>query len=124
MNPFHFIILSLAAYRLTHLVVFDQIFTPIRDLFVTRDSPNKTFTLQGGRLRRFIGNILKCPWCAGLWVSALIIISYHYFETITYQICLLLAIAAIQSLMETGWMKSVGFPEMKESKEETKWTND
>ncbi|QGQ97026.1 DUF1360 domain-containing protein [Paenibacillus psychroresistens] len=122
MTSLTLIILALACYRLTHLIVFDLIFAPIRDLFVTRDFETMTFTLQGGRIRSVIGRILICPWCSSLWVSVLITISYYYFESITYWICLLLTLSAFTSLIETAWMKSVGFPGMKPStnKEENK----
>lgn len=70
-----FIIISLAAYRLTHLLVFDKITEPVRSLFVTRDfhGPLKTFTLHGGPLRRFIGKALICHWCTGIWASAALV---------------------------------------------------
>jgi hypothetical protein len=106
------IILSLACYRLTHLIVFDLIFAPIRNLFVKRDFSTMSFYLQGGPIRRFIGSIVNCFWCTGLWISFILTIAY--FQTFNLSVFLqALAVAAIASLIETAWMKSVGFPEMR-----------
>lgn len=115
---FDFIIICLAAYRLTHLLVFDKIFEPVRNLFVTREfnGPLRavTYTLHGGRLRRFIGKMLNCHWCAGIWVSFGLVLACRAAYDVTIWICLALAAAAFLSLIETAWTKAVGMPEMKE----------
>lgn len=115
-----FIIFSMAAYRLTHLLVFDKIVEPIRNLFVKRDfsGPVPTFTLQGGKLRRFIGKLLNCHWCAGIWVAGGMALTYRMFPGAANWIFLALAAAAALSLIETAWLKIVGFPEMREKSRE------
>ncbi|MGO4496473.1 DUF1360 domain-containing protein [Paenibacillus sp. 2RAB27] len=117
MNILTFIILSLAVFRITHLFVFDKITEPIRKRFVTRgfDGQNITFTLQGGNVRRLIGNIVNCYWCAGIWVSAIVIGGYLLSPTITFYISYIFALSSVQALIETKLLKSVGMPiEMKE----------
>lgn len=119
MNPFTFIILCLASYRITHLLVFDTIFYPIRNRFVIRyfemDYSTRQykayFKLQGGRFRQFIGKILLCFWCAGVWSAIGITALYAVAPDITIWLMYILAIAAVQSLMEQGWTKAVGYPE-------------
>jgi hypothetical protein len=115
------IILSLAVYRLTHLIVFDKIFEPIRNLFVIRDFYYMEFWLQGGTFRRAIGMIMICPWCSSLWVSFILTIAY-YQQLSIFIFLQVLAYSAVASLIETAWMKFVGFPEMKPGtqKEENK----
>lgn len=109
-----FIIICLATYRLTHLMVFDKIFEPIRKLFVLR-SPGEmkgqfvlTYELQGGPVRQFFGNVLNCFWCAGIWVAAAIVIAYRLWPDISIWVYYALAAAAVQSLLEQRWVKSVG----------------
>ncbi|MDF2652126.1 MAG: hypothetical protein K0Q73_7931 [Paenibacillus sp.] len=114
-----FIILALAVYRLTHFIVFDKLFENIRKNFVTRgfDGQNITFTLQGGNVRRFIGSILNCYWCTGIWVSGLFIVGVYTVPQVTTAISWLYALAAVAALIETKLLKSVGAPlEMKEVK--------
>lgn len=113
-----FIVLSLAAYRLTHLLVFDKIFEPIRNFFVKRDfsGPIPSYTLQGGLIRSYMGKLLICPWCAGIWVSGFLTLAcWKFYETAIW-ICYWLAAAAVLSLIETFWMKKVGYPELVEKR--------
>lgn len=110
------ILIALATYRITHLVVFDQIFVPIRNLFVRRryrqvaGQPVIFYDLQGGRLRQFIGKIMNCPWCASVWIGALLTALYVYGPRGVTWVYVFLAAAAITGLAETWWTKTVGFP--------------
>lgn len=123
MTFLHLIILSLAAFRLTHLIVYDKIFEPIRNMFVKRDFSGMRignypiYELQGGRIRRTIGTIMNCHWCAGLWVSAVMVYGFYSvteFNDIPMFFYMILAVSAIVSLLETVWQKVVRFPEMME----------
>jgi hypothetical protein len=117
MNIPTFIILALAVYRITHLIVFDKIFEPIRKHFVTRgfDGQNITYTLQGGFVRRYIGKIINCYWCTGIWASAGFVYGLHANSKVTTFIACIFALAAFAAITETFLLKSVGMPlEMKE----------
>lgn len=59
--PVLLLVLSLAVARLTRLVVQDEITKPIRALAVRHWGP-------GG----MIPYLLHCPWCSGVWVSAVL----------------------------------------------------
>ncbi|MBU7319013.1 DUF1360 domain-containing protein [Paenibacillus oleatilyticus] len=118
-NLLDFIVFCLAAYRITHFLVFDKVFDPIRNFFVTRDygGPIPTFTLQGGSIRKYIGKLLNCHWCTGIWVSFAMVGFNWAFRDAASWFFLALAAAAVLSLIETCWMKAVGFPEMRERRE-------
>lgn len=90
-SPFHFIIVSLATFRLTRLFVADHITQWLRDLcmesvtikdpltgaiFVRCEKPAKG-------LRRLISDLLGCPWCVGVWMAFIAMILY-YFATIEF----------------------------------------
>ena len=84
MTPFYFIVLSLAAFRMTRLLVADYIMLWLRDLCVNvkeetipetglvcvvREKPAKG-------IRLLLANLLGCPWCVGVWMSFLGIALY------------------------------------------------
>lgn len=110
------LIIFLAAYRLTHLVVFDKIFEPIRNLFVRRyyvkysDGLVVRYELQGGEIRQFVGKIMNCFWCAGIWVSALT--TSLWIHDLVSWFLITLASATVVGFLGTWWTKYVGFPEM------------
>lgn len=54
---------ALAVARVTGLVVADTITEPVRDrvLLWLDDAP--------GSLGQWLGYLITCPWCAGMWVS-------------------------------------------------------
>ncbi len=57
---FDLLVISIATYRMTRLMVYDRIFKLVRDII-------RSFSGTG------IGDSLKaiitCPWCAGVWIS-------------------------------------------------------
>lgn len=112
------IIIFLASYRLTHLVVFDKIFEPVRNLFVRRYYSISTeglrirYELQGGPVRGFIGMIMNCFWCAGIWVSFGVAALYQWDPDGMYWLLVALAAAGVVGILETWWAKMVGYPEM------------
>ena len=83
------LVIVLATYRLTRIVVFEQIFKFIRN------------TLKRHKDHYVIGTIhaiITCPWCSGVWVSLIIIFFYYlvpFGDLMTY----VLALAGIASLL-------------------------
>ncbi|MBI3634275.1 MAG: DUF1360 domain-containing protein [Candidatus Yonathbacteria bacterium] len=84
-SPFHFIIIALATFRLTRLLVADHITEWLRDLcmekvFVKDPLTGATYMrcekpIKGIRL--IVSNLLGCPWCMGIWM-ALISLALYY----------------------------------------------
>lgn len=101
------IILVLASFRLTHLIVFDEITSFLRRPFFTASYETdeagqlvRTIQLRGGGIRRWIGSLLSCHWCVGIWVAAAIVALYAYVPA-AYPVLLLLAIAGAAAVIET-----------------------
>jgi hypothetical protein len=109
-----FLILALAVYRLTHFLVFDKLFEPIRSLFVIRNFHAQMYTLKGDIIRRFIGKIMICFWCAGIWVSAAVFLTYLAYPPLLW-LYAIWAAAGVQAYLHSNWVKSVGYPEMVEA---------
>ena len=51
---------GLAAFRLTRLIVEDEIVADLRSAWFRRHDPGTTK----------LGYLVTCPWCTGFWVSA------------------------------------------------------
>ena len=72
------IIMMLATYRLTRIVVFEKIFKFFRDFVKARTKHPLLNTL------RFI---ITCPWCMGVWMALIVVLLFFvipYGKIIVY----------------------------------------
>ena len=97
-----YVMLILASYRLTHLIVFDKITEFIRRPFVKKV---KVETENGTKTKEvptsMFGYLLKCYWCAGVWSAILLGGGYLIFPRVIFVVILILSIAGGQSILET-----------------------
>lgn len=103
-----FILLVMASYRLTRLIVFDQITSFIRRPFVNErfqeDKNGLTVAIieeKGGVVRTFMRNLLTCYWCVGIWSSIVVAASYVLIPTISFPVMLVLALAGAAGIIES-----------------------
>lgn len=96
LNLVTFVILAAAAYRLTRLVVIDDISAPVRNAWTSflADHPTK---ITGWFL-----DLFTCTWCAGVWVSTAVYAVYlgnspHTFTRVEWLTAA--AIAGVQGLL-------------------------
>jgi len=68
-SVFDLVLLILATYRLTHLMVYDSVMNWLRDYF-------EKFTKGPGKT---ISNLITCPWCTGIWAA--LVLAFFYFLT-------------------------------------------
>ncbi|QST00847.1 DUF1360 domain-containing protein [Pontibacillus sp. ALD_SL1] len=80
------LILVLASFRVTRLLVYDTITDWIRKPFhkeveqVSENGETEVFIeVKGKGLQRFVGELLSCHWCTGVWVSALVYGTFLFF---------------------------------------------
>jgi hypothetical protein len=83
------VLLSIATYRLTRILVFDKIFKFFRDFLKSRQKLYVFYVIK---------EIITCPWCAGVWV-ALIMTALYYLVPFGDIFTILLAIAGIASFV-------------------------
>jgi len=101
------VLLILASFRLTRLVVHDKITAFIRRPFIEeiiieeKGVPVTYIKVKGKGLRKFIGELLSCTWCSGIWCTVILVGCLVYFPTIGEFLVLLLAIAGGAGVMET-----------------------
>ena len=73
------LILSLATFRLTEIISEEKIARCLRAPFCqprTVTGPNGKVSEEevptGTGLRRMVGELILCPWCAGVWIATLV----------------------------------------------------
>ena len=84
-----FVIISLAAYRLTRLVTTDEITAPLREWVWRRRPPESSR----------IGYLLACDWCTGIWVGSLLVVGHMIAPVPATWVCLALAVAATVGIL-------------------------
>jgi hypothetical protein len=85
-----FIILCLAAYRVTHFIVADTLFEPVRNAVWKRFPPSTK-----------IGYLFTCYWCTGFWVALFTVFFAYLLPDFTFVVSLVLAISAIIGIIAT-----------------------
>jgi membrane protein YdbS with pleckstrin-like domain len=96
--PFDALLIALASFRVTRLIVYDKISRWFRDLFDVK---------SGNGLRHTIGDLLSCPWCIGFWSALILVVAYFVYDW-AWTVIFFLAVAGVGSLVQlyankVGW---------------------
>jgi hypothetical protein len=83
-----FIILTLATYRLSRLIVEDTVTEPLRDAIWNRFNPS-----QG------IGYLITCYWCTSFWVASLLVLMFIIVPVPTTAMALILALSSMVGII-------------------------
>lgn len=112
-SPYDAILMALATFRITRLVVYDKITRWFRELFVSTRHVEKEGSVwvevvpHANGLRHTIYDLLQCPWCIGVW-SALIVVFCYFIFAWAWFVIFFLALAGAGSLIQVvanaiGW---------------------
>jgi hypothetical protein len=88
LEPLTFVILALAAFRVTRVITTDVVFEAVRERIWKRFPPSKGF-----------GYLITCDWCTGFYVSIAFVLAYLLVPVIVYVVSLVLSISAIIGLL-------------------------
>jgi hypothetical protein len=105
----NFLLLSLAAFRLTRLIVYDKITEFLRDPFFDEiEETNEAGEIEiyyipkKTGLRHFFGELLSCYWCTGIWAATGLVGVYFLLPGgVAVPVILILAVAGLASILET-----------------------
>lgn len=111
--PFDALLMALATFRLTRLVVYDKITRWFRELFAdTREFVEDGVTFVeikpfGSGFRHTIYDLVQCPWCIGIW-SALVVMFCYFLYPWAWSVIFFLALAGVGSFFQlianaVGW---------------------
>ncbi|MFS8630974.1 MAG: DUF1360 domain-containing protein [Bacillales bacterium] len=104
-----FFMFSLASFRLTRLIVFDKITEFLRapflqeEVIVNEDGEKEVYYVpKKGVIRNFIGELISCTWCTGIWASAALYLCYLFYPAFAAPVIVILAIAGSAQVVETA----------------------
>lgn len=83
------VLVILASYRMTRILVFEKILKHFRDALKRRENLYVIGTIH---------SMVTCPWCAGVWVTLIIFVFYYlvpYGDLLVY----VLALAGLASMV-------------------------
>ncbi|WP_416828775.1 DUF1360 domain-containing protein [Ectobacillus polymachus] len=114
-NWFLLVIFIFASFRLTRLLVYDKITRFLRAPFIdemevlAKDGTIETYTKSKGTgLQKWIGDLLSCYWCTGMWTTTGLLLCYYLMPKLTEPLLLILAIAGMAAIIEiiaSKWME-------------------
>jgi hypothetical protein len=74
MDPGDLALVTVATHKASRLIAKDRVTSPVRAPFTRYegdDGPGEVSEAARGRgLRRAVGELLVCPYCIGMWISA------------------------------------------------------
>ncbi len=89
MSALNFIILALAVFRITRLIIKDEVFASVRNVFWEKYPPESSY----------LGFLFTCEWCVSMWVALPVVLFYAAFPTLTLLIGCIFALSAVSSLI-------------------------
>ncbi|MGG0740837.1 DUF1360 domain-containing protein [Niallia taxi] len=101
------LLLVLATFRLTRLLVFDRITEFLRRIVLDEiiekgeeGTDEIYYVPKSGKVRGFFGELISCYWCTGIWCAAFLALLYYFLPAICSPLVLILAIAGAASIIE------------------------
>jgi hypothetical protein len=96
-----YMLITLASWRFTRLMVYDAITKFFREQFYDVVKVGKGFALEKPKVgpRRTLADLLSCPWCFGVWATAMVIFFYLITPYAVYPV-LILALSAVATFLQ------------------------
>lgn len=89
LNPVALIVLVLAVYRITRLIVTDHIFDNPRNKLFDKFPPD----------RSMFGYLFTCNWCMSIWVASLLTVPYTIIPAATLVFSFPFALSAVAAII-------------------------
>lgn len=98
-----FVLLSLASFRLTRLIVFDTITAFIRKPFFEEvEEQNEIYIVpKKSGIKGWIGKLLDCYWCTGMWMAIFLVVCYYLWPFWSHLVIVILAVAGLAAIIES-----------------------
>jgi Protein of unknown function (DUF1360) len=104
---FQFFVLSIACFRLTHLIVYDKIMEWLRSPFLDEkeikgeDGVVEIYVVPKEKgVKKWIGELLSCYWCTGIWCSIFLYVFYVFYPLLASTVIVILAVSGVAAIIE------------------------
>lgn len=96
-----YILITLASWRITRLFVYDTVTKFIREQFWDVKKVGKGFRLEKPKTgpRRTLIDLFSCPWCFGVWATAIVIFFYLITPYAEFPI-IILALSGVATFLQ------------------------
>lgn len=96
-----YVLITLASWRLTRLFVYDIITRWFREQFWDVKKVGRGYQLEKPKVgpRRTIADLLDCPWCFGVWATAMVTFFYLITPYAIFPV-VLLALSAVATFLQ------------------------
>lgn len=105
------ILLAAAGHKAARIVTHDQVTAALRAPFVRyKEGLGKGEVKEearGSGIRRAVGELLTCPFCAGTWATAALTTGYFLAPEATRAVSTFLAVHLGVDLLNAGWYKKI-----------------
>ncbi len=107
------VLLGLATHKLTRLMTKDAVTSVWRSPFTSYQGPSGAGEVQessrGRGLRRAIGDLLSCPFCAGPWAAGGLTSGWLFLPRFTRILAGLLSAVTISDFPQHAYQKARGW---------------
>ena len=95
-----FALITLASWRVTRLFVYDEVTKFLREQFWDVKKVGRGYQLDKPKTgpRRTLADLFSCPWCFGIWSSAMVIFCYLISEYMVFPV-IMLAVSAVATFL-------------------------
>jgi hypothetical protein len=96
-----YVLITLAAWRVTRLFIYDAITKFIREQFWDAKKVGRGYRLEKPKTgpRRTVADLLSCPWCFGIWASASVLFFYLLTPYAIFPVAVL-ALSAVATFLQ------------------------
>lgn len=96
-----YVLITLASWRLTRLFVYDLITKFFREQFWDVKKMSKGYELEKPKTgpRRTLADLMDCPWCFGVWATAMVMFFYLMTPYAIFPV-VLLALSAVATFLQ------------------------
>ncbi|TMW72953.1 DUF1360 domain-containing protein [Alteribacter natronophilus] len=97
------VLLVLAVFRVTHLIVYDTITERFRNFFLkeVEEEGEVFYEPREGPIIRHVGSLLSCHWCTGMWVSVFFTAGYFLFPAWFNAVIVIFAVAGAAAVLHS-----------------------
>lgn len=96
-----YVLITLASWRMTRLFVYDAISKFVREQFYDVVKVGDSFALEKPKTgpRRTLADLFGCPWCFGIWATAMTTFLYLLSDWLVYPV-IFLALSAVATFLQ------------------------